>query len=417
MNRKLVGLSVLTALIAWTALALLWSSDIQSAPSGDGAYYTEMAYSLFSDHRDLTEVSSLLAPRILGPAIVGGILKLEGLDISAPFTFPYDKTKNPRESWAPAQSAAYAKIHQTYQIMNFTLFTGLVFFMALLVPTFLLWPLNFLVAVNLLLTPSFGLVTIFWPVMNDVVALCLFAAGLVLLLKKKDNLGLVTIGLAGLAREQTLMMLPFIYAFRRFNLTRALLLACGPYALSTLFPLFPNSVPLRDSSSSSVAETKNIFEAYFNILKFQWAGFTSQRNLSQPISMLLNIGTCWAVLIHLRVWRQFPFLLLLAGSFVFMADRHMILLTLTALFGMNYVQIPEPWSPKPLIQILSCMLGLKIILLLAAQNGSWLQVEFWYTLSHPRTYRIAFQILWASCLLGFLTWKAVPYFRRRGIES
>ena len=397
----------------WTLFSLKWQSDYLSAPSGDGAYYTGMTYSFYSNHRDQVVVSSLHAPRILGAFLAASLLKLQGMDNSEAKNFPYDRTTNPPETWDAKQTLAYFQIHHMDQVLNFLFFPILALFIALLTPSYLTFPLGLLVTLNMLLTPSLSLITIFWPQMYDVITICLFSASLFFLTKKWDTLAFVTLGIAALAREQVLMLLPAIYLFRRFNILQAVILGFTPYALVMAFPLFKNAIPLFDSNSNSVAHTTFVPEVYLNIVKYHWQGLFSQKGMAHPLAMLLNLGTVWIALYYLKAWKQTAFLALLCLSMVFMADRHMILLTLVGLYGLNFVKIPENFQVKRLTQFLSVLLGFKVLLLMTAQSASWLQVELWYMLVDPTTYRIAFQVFWYMVLLLFLSYRLYTYWRGR----
>lgn len=404
-SQRMCILALLSAILAgcvWIFCNHFWTSEFQAGPGGDGSYFTAMTYSILEPHRASVPLSTMHSRRVLGPLLVAFYLKVLGEDTTEPLHWGYNLEQFPRTLWSNQQKQIYDSIHRGWSYLDFASFVLLIFCLSLLLPIQFFPSIQGVMIVNFILTPSLGLLSIFQPQMNDFLGLALFALGLVLLKNKRDLPAMFTIGLAGLAREQTIMLLPIVYLFRKFDLRLAFLFVAGPYLLIALFPVFPDLVPWADNTTNVPSQSVSVFEAYKIIFFYNWDFFWSKRGLIQPLSILLNFGTCLIPIFASRLYKDFRFQIILGLTFLFMADRHMAPLNLVALFGLSQLnaRLPLKSSAGVFCALLILATG-KISLLVLAQGSLWLQLEHWFHFMDSSVY-LYLSLLPFIIGLGFL---------------
>lgn len=376
-TRTLVG--ALTAALIWVAFSQTWTSDYSEFPEGDAAYFTRMTYDMFSNRRVETEVSTIHSRRVLAPFLAAVGIKLIGVDNSKPIPIPYNRLLKLPPSWNSDQVQTYFRIHIVWQFLNFAAFCIFGALLIHLIPTGFSLALTALMLLHGLLTPSLGILNIFWPQMNDVFALVLLTAGLVSLSRKREWTAMVLFGLGSLAREQVLWLLPVAYLFFKFDPRKAVL-AVLPYALICVFPVFPNVTALMDNSAWSSTAGKSSLEAYFMLLSYHLGLLGDYQAQVLPLSLLFNMTVPLLIMFVAGLWRNWRYWVPVGMAVVFNGDRHIAPITLTLWAGIYAHFQDKQFRNAWLEGILGLLLAAKAVLLGFAVNALWLQGEHWFRL-------------------------------------
>ena len=386
--------SCLVAALVWGLCAFFWTSESQLEPGGDAAYFTSMSYAFLGANRGRIDISAMHSRRVLGPFLVGGMLRAQGVDIQEPIQWSYRLSATSRAQWSPHQVEVYPTIHRDWQILNLFSFVLLIFSLALLIPQHYPWGVRGLISLNFILTPCLGLLMVYWPQMNDTLCLALFALGLVLLNEDREVGGLMVLGLASIAREQVLLLLPFVYLFKRFSLANAFVFAVLPYISLCIVPLFPKVIPWTDATAGAKEGTLSLLGSYKIIFLYNWKFFWAKRGLVLPISLLLNFGTCLIPIVAFCLYRDFRFKLLIFLAFFFLADRHMAPLNLLTVFALAQMDPQTALRPQILFWSLLGLAFAKVLLLVSSQSALWLQAEHWFRIIPPKMYVSLFVAPW-----------------------
>lgn len=394
------------ALLAWAGYLVAARSRYAEAPVGDASYYTNMSYAFLQPHRNEIPISTIHGKRILVPFLVHVGLRLTGLDTAPPVVWRYNPVPGERATWSKHQVRAYKRIHRAWQIVNTLAFAALAVFLALLIPRLPL-PAYAAYWTGLILTPSLAFLSVFWPQMGDLTCLALFAGSLWLLSRDRTAAGLAVLALASLAREQVLFLLPLVWLVKPFPLWKAAG-AVVPYALVSAFPVFANQQPFVDNSSAAVGTSPLASQAYLDILRYHLSELFSAHGLLYPLSILANFGGTWILARFYGAHRNRVVLACLGLCLLFVADRHMVLLNLVALYALARRPAAVPEVPRFEVGVLWLLAALKLYMLVRRRDV-FLQFEHWFRIMKPTPYYLlsaAGALLWIALL-------AAPFLRRR----
>jgi hypothetical protein len=369
------GGACVLAFLVYAGFGLIWESEYKEYPRGDSVYFANMAYSAFSPAREEIKLPPMHSRRVLMPVLVGGILRLSGVVTAERFELRrIIPIRNEKEK------EVYGKFQDLWGILNLLFFVTVCAVIALLLPRRLTPALYWLAFMNFMLTPSMGLLYIRWPIMNDVLFLALFGAGVFFLSRGRETFGLILIGLSGVAREQALLLLPFVYMFVRFSVIKAVVFALGPYIALTVFPLFPGVVRWIDFSSQTITKTTGIAECYWNILRYHMRAMYLSGGFITPVMLMFNCGTSIVLAFMFRREKDLRMWVLLALCVLFQADRHMAAINFLFLLGLQNLPAPGRDERRERFAVYFLFLTAcgRIAHILLSKDALWLQVEHWF---------------------------------------
>jgi hypothetical protein len=394
------------ALLAWAGYLAAARSRYADVPVGDASYYTNMSYAFLEPHRNEIPISTIHGKRILVPFLVHLGLRASGLDTAPKVVWRYNPLPGEPDGWSAHQARAYRRIHGAWQIVNTAAFAALVVFLNLLIPRLPL-PTFAAYATTLILTPSLAFLSALWPQMGDLTCLALFAGALWLLSRERTAAGLALLALASLAREQVLFLLPLVFFVTPLPLWKV---ACAlvPYALVTAFPVFANQQPFVDNSSAAAGTSTLSSQAYLDILRYHASQLFSAHGLLYPLSILVNFGATWVLARACGLQRDKVVAACLLLCFLFIADRHMVVLNLVALYAVARKARDAAGAPRFELAVLWVLTLFKAYLLVRRRDV-FMQLEYWDRLVKPAPYYLA-------SALGLVAWAALlaaPVVRSR----